>query len=223
MSYVSFADLGGKPDSRPVRPESDEPCFHAEWEARAFALTLAMGAAGCWNLDMSRAARETLPDYPALSYYQVWFEALQRLLLERQLVQRDEIDAGHTLHPTAPLPSRLAADQVATTLAAGTPTLRPATSTPRFALGDAVRTSAVRPPHHTRLPGYALGRRGRIEHIHGMHVFADSHAQGLGEQPQWLYSVVFDATELFGPQSDPGLQVAIDAWESYLSPLDRAR
>ena len=39
---------------------------------------------------------------------------------------------------------------------------------------------------------------GTIERVHGAHVFADTHAQGLGEQPQWLYTVVFDGQELWG-------------------------
>ncbi|MGB7829866.1 MAG: nitrile hydratase subunit beta, partial [Pseudolabrys sp.] len=36
-------DMGGKPGFGPVNPEPNEPVFHAEWEKRAFALTLAMG------------------------------------------------------------------------------------------------------------------------------------------------------------------------------------
>ena len=40
------------------------------------ALTLAMGASGAWNIDMSRSARETLPAYARLTYYEIWFEAL---------------------------------------------------------------------------------------------------------------------------------------------------
>ncbi|RPH59831.1 MAG: nitrile hydratase subunit beta, partial [Burkholderiales bacterium] len=31
-------DLGGMHGFGPVRPESGEPVFHAEWERRAFAL-----------------------------------------------------------------------------------------------------------------------------------------------------------------------------------------
>ncbi len=52
------------------------------------------------------------------------------------------------------------------------------------------------------------------------HVFADSHAQGMGEDPQWLYGVVFDEAELWPertrPSSAQGLKVSIDAWEPYL-------
>jgi nitrile hydratase subunit beta len=220
MSYDTHADLGGRDDDRAVRPERDEPRFHAAWEARALALTLAMGACGRWNLDMSRSARETLPEYASSSYYRIWLAALERLLMAQQLVRRDELDAGHALHPATPVARVLAADQVASVLAAGSPTTRPATRPPRFGVGQAVRTGAQRPPHHTRLPGYAMGHVGRIERINGVHVFADANAQGLGEHPQWLYCVVFDGRELFGAQADADSQVAIDAWESYLAPIE---
>ena len=39
-----------------------------------------------------------------------------------------------------------------------------------------------------------------------------------GEDPQWLYSVAFAGTELWGPDSDPSLSVSIDCWEPYLEP-----
>jgi nitrile hydratase subunit beta len=79
-----------------------------------------------------------------------------------------------------------------------------------------VRTRSQRVVHHTRLPGYAHGKQGVIESVQGAHVFADTHAQGLGEQPQWLYRVAFSGTELWGADAAPGTSVALDAWESYL-------
>lgn len=218
MSYTSHADLGGRDGFGPVTPEPEGELFHAAWEPRALALTLAMGATGAWNIDASRSARETLPDYARLDYYRLWLAALQRLMAERGLVQADEIAAGRALHPAVTLPRRLRAQDVAAVLAKGSATARPAAAPARFAVGDAVRTIAVVPDHHTRLPGYARGRRGRIERVHGAHVFADTHAQGLGEQPQWLYTVAFDASELWGADATPGLVVSIDAWEPYLEP-----
>lgn len=216
MTYTSHADLGGQPGHGPVRPEPEGELWHAAFEPRALALTLAMGATGAWNIDQSRAARETQPDYARLDYYRLWLAALQQLMAERGLLQADEIAAGRALHPRVALPRVLAAADVPAALARGTPTERPAGTPARFRPGDAVRTRAERPDHHTRLPGYARGKRGVIERVHGVHVFADAHAQGLGEQPQWLYGVVFDAAELWGAQAAPGLQVSIDAWEPCL-------
>lgn len=216
MSYTSHADLGGRDGFGAVMPEPEGELFHAPWEPRALALTLAMGATGAWNIDMSRSARETLPDYAQLDYYRIWLAALQRLLAERGLLQSDELTAGRALHAAPPLPRLLRAADVAAVLARGAPTERPATAPARFSVGDAVRTIALAADHHTRLPGYAHGKRGVVERVHGAHVFADSNAQGLGEQPQWLYTVAFDGVELWGAGATPGLSVSIDAWEPYL-------
>ena len=74
-------------------------------------------------------------------------------------------------------------------------------------------------PHgHTRLPRYARGSRGVIHFCHGIHVFPDTNAHGQGEQPQPLYSVRFDARELWGESAEPNQAVHIDLWESYLLP-----
>jgi nitrile hydratase len=215
--YVTHADLGGQTGHGAVLPEPEDERFHAAWEPRALAVTLAMGATGLWNIDTSRAARETLPDYARLSYYQIWLAALETLLHSRGLVQADELAAGRALHPPVPVPRVLRAPDVAGALAKGSPTERAAARPARFAVGQAVRMRATRPPHHTRLPGYAMGKCGTIERVLGAHVFADAHAQGLGEQPQWLYTVVFDAAELWGDVPSPQrASVSIDAWEPYL-------
>jgi hypothetical protein len=67
-----------------------------------------------------------------------------------------------------------------------------------------------------RLPGYARGREGIVTALHGCHVYPDTNAHFEGEQPCPLYTVRFDATELFGWDADPTLTVSIDAWEPYL-------
>jgi nitrile hydratase len=218
VSYRSHADLGGCAVPGRIEPEPEDERFHAGWEPRVLALTLAMGATGSWNLDMGRSARETLPDYAALSYYEIWFEALQKLLLERGLVLPEELRSGQPLGPGPALPRVLQAQAVSRVLAAGAPTQRPATVPARFAVGDTVRTHAQPAPHHTRLPAYARGKVGRIDSVHGMHVFPDANAQGLGEKPQWLYTVAFDGAALWGDEASAGLVVSVDAWESYLEP-----
>ena len=219
MSYVSHADLGGTLGHGAVVPEPEGERFHAPWEPSVLAITLAMGATGAWNIDMSRAARETLPDYARSTYYRIWFDALERLLQEHGLVGADEIEVGRSLRPPAPLPRVLKAAAVTEVLARGAPTERPLASPPRFALGDRVRTRAERVDHHTRLPGYARGHVGTVTHVHGGHVWADAHAQGRGEDPQWLYTVAFEAGELWDDTDDPARRVSIDAWEPYLELL----
>lgn len=219
MSYLTHADLGGQPGFGAVTPEPEGELFHADWEPRVLALTLAMGATGSWNIDASRAVRETLPNYRGLSYYQIWLGALEQLMLQRAQVFPDEIASGEMKHPPAPLARVLQAANVPAVLAKGSPTERPEPGPALFAVGQAVRMHLGKVDHHTRLPGYVQGKRGTIEHVHGAHVFADAHAQGLGEQPQWLYTVVFGEAELWGEQAAPqNLSVSVDAWESYLEP-----
>lgn len=218
LSYTSHADLGGQAGHGRVQPEPEGELFHEPWEPRALALTLAMGATGSWNIDQSRAARETLPGYAQLSYYRIWIAALQRLLAERGLMSPEELQAGRMLIPAVPVKRMLAAADVAAVLAKGSSTERPATAPARFAVGDAVRTRAGAVPHHTRLPGYARGKRGVVERLHGAHVFADTHSQGAGEQAQWLYTVVFEGRELWGDEAQAGQLVSVDAWDSYLEP-----
>ena len=211
-------DMGGVAWSEPVQPEPNEPVFHAEWERRAFALTLAMSMPGGWNIDMSRFAREDRPpeDYLSKSYYQIWLAGLERLMLERQMISTDEIAAGESLHPAKPVAKRLTPDGVAAMLHRGGPTEREAKRPALFAAGDRVRAKMIHPETHTRLPHYVRGHAGIVERVLGCHVFPDSNASGDGENPQWLYTVTFEGRELWGEMSDPDLQVSVDAWEPYL-------
>ena len=210
-------DLGGMQGFGPVAPEPAEPRFHADWERRVLAATLAMGATGRWNLDMTRAARESLPParYLAATYYEIWYEGLARLLVDAGLATAEEIGDGRMRVAPVPGVRTLMADDVAATLAQGSPTARKAVAPARFAIGDGVRTRQMNPPTHTRLPRYCRGKRGTIIAQHGAHVFADARATGQGEQPQWLYTVRFDARELWGADTTAAA-VCVDCWEPYL-------
>jgi nitrile hydratase subunit beta len=216
LHYVSHADLGGRSGFGSVVPEPGGAVFHAAWEARIHALTLAMGATGSWNLDMMRRARETLPNYLELSYYEIWLGGLEKLLVANGLVTPDELAAGSARRAPKPVTRVLRAGEVALALAKGSPTERAPTSPARYGRGQKVRMRAAPVEHHTRLPAYLCGRTGVIERVLGPHVFADSHAEGLGEDPQWLYTVVFDAAELWGAEVNPGHTVSCDAWQPYI-------
>lgn len=218
-SYVTFADLGGTTGHGPIEMEPEGVTFHCEWEAKALALTLAAGAPGGWNIDMSRRARETLPNYAELSYYEIWTVALERLLVQHGLISSEELARGRALERPDTTRRVLTAERVADTLAKGGPADREPPGPARFAVGERVQTRAGHVDHHTRLPAYACGRVGTIEHVHGAHVFPDTNAHGLGEQPAWLYTVVFDAADLWD-DAGAGQQVSVDAWEPYLSPVE---
>jgi len=219
VSYRSHADLGGRGGYGRVVPEPEGELFHAGWEPEALALTLAMGATGVWNIDKSRSVRETLPDYASLTYYEIWLEALEELLIANALVGTDELAEARMLHPPKSSPRILRAADVPGVLARGSATQRPPGSVACFAAGDRVRTRGAEVGHHTRLPAYARGKVGRVEYVRGVHVFADTHAHGLGERPQWLYTVAFSGRELWGNDSPENLTVSIDAWEPYLESI----
>lgn len=213
------SDLGGVAGFGRVVAELDEPVFHAEWERRVLAMTLAMGAAGRWTLDGGRFAREDRPraEYVSMTYYEIWLAALERLLLQADLVSADELAAGQLIDPPAPIKRRLEAAAVPDVLRRGGPTVRETDTVPAYAVGQSVRTLVFDPPGHTRLPTYARGKTGVVARVHGCFVFPDSNATGEGEDPKWLYTVEFSATELFGAEGDPRSKVSIDAFEPYLA------
>ena len=212
-------DMGGLQDFGPVRSEYDEPRFHHAWERRVLGLTLAMGGTGAWSIDHARAARESLPPahYLASSYYRIWLDALCNLMLERHLVTADELADGHLRQPGPGLARVLTADRVAPALAQGSPTRREVAGTARFSTGDAVRTRNLHPATHTRLPRYCRDKPGTVIRVHGAHVFPDANAVGDGEAPQWLYTVRFDARQLWG-SGTTATCVCVDCWEPYLEP-----
>lgn len=216
-TYVAHADLGGSTGHGPIEYEPEGVVFHHDWEARSLALTLAAGAPGGWNIDTSRSARETLPNYLELTYYEIWIAALERLVVDHGLVTSDELATGHMVESGDDTRRVLHAEHVARALASGGPADRKPGGPARFAVGDRVRTRPGHVDHHTRLPAYAAGRVGTIERIHGAHVFPDTNAHGDGEQPQWLYTVVIDAREVW-EDAAPRQRVSIDAWEPYLEP-----
>jgi nitrile hydratase subunit beta len=213
-------DLGGMMGFGRIGQEPDEPWFHAPWERRAFGVTLAMGATGAWNLDMSRHARESLPpaEYLSSSYYEIWTKGVERLVVKTGLVTEDELRLGQALAPPAPVRRVLRAEDVPAALARGGPTEREPPGPARFAVGDRVVARNMHPAGHTRLPRYVRGKPGTVERVHGAHVFPDTNAHGEGENPQWLYNVRFSGIDLWGEEADATLAVSIDAWESYLEP-----
>jgi nitrile hydratase subunit beta len=212
-------DMGGMHGFGKVEPEANEPVFHSDWEGRCFALNRAMSYAGAWTIDQSRAAREELPPdvYLASSYYKKWELGLEGQVVESGLAGADEIAAGHALRPGKALKRKLAAPEVPNMLTRGS-FARPAKAPARFKPGDRVRTKNVHPATHTRLPRYARGRVGVIEALRGCHVFPDSIVIGKGEDPQWLYTVLFEGRELWGESAEPSLKVSIEAFEPYLEP-----
>ena len=211
-------DLGGMQGLGPVAPETNEPVFHANWEKRVFALTLAAGFLGSWNIDISRHARERQhpADYIANSYYENWLAGLVKLLEEKQLVTAREVETGKPEHRTTNV-RVLAASSVEETLKRGGPFNMNVDHRPTFTRGDGVRITNAHPIGHTRVPRYIRGRIGTIAKHHGAHVYPDRSADGIKEG-QHVYSVQFNSRELWGLGAADNDSVFVDVWENHLEP-----
>jgi nitrile hydratase subunit beta len=168
---------------------------------------------------MSRWAQEQLPPevYLTTSYYGRWQLAMERNVLERGFAEAEELASGHALRRGKTLKRKLTADVAQDGLTRAT-FFRQSQAPARFKPGDRVRARNMHPPTHTRLPRYVRGRAGTVELVHGCQAFPDSVALDRGDDPQWLYTVVFEGTELWGADADPSVRVSVDAFEPYLEP-----
>ena len=213
-------DMGGMHGFGKVEPDADEHPFHTGWEARVFAMQRALRFANAWNIDMSRDAIERQPPqrYLAASYYKRWLMGIETNAVEKGLLDADELAVGHALRQGRVPPRSMSRADLERPQTRGSFS-RPPRDEARFKPGDRVRLKNINPPTHTRLPRYVRGREGLIEAVRGCHVFPDSVTTGRGEDPQWLYTVVFDGRELWGAHADPTVRVSVEAFEPYLEPV----
>jgi nitrile hydratase len=54
-----------------------------------------------------------------------------------------------------------------------------------------------------------------VEAMHPAALLPDTHAHFLGENPQHVYDVAFDSSELWGPDAE-SFKLHIDLYENYL-------
>jgi nitrile hydratase beta subunit len=214
------ADMGG--DARFFGPlpaiDPDEPPFPHEWEGRAFAVTLlANRAATSSNLHAFRHALERVPepDYLA-TYYGRWLASAEILLTESGLLAQGAVEAraralaGQTVtEPPDPEPHKRSMET------GGGGNLRAIDAPPAFQVGDRVRATSDAVPGHTRLPAYVRGHVGTVTALRPGHVLPDTAAHFIGESPQHVYAVDYDAQELWGEQSEQ-FSLTIDLYEPYL-------
>ena len=224
-------DLGGMRGFGPI-DRSQTALFAEGWEETVFAITLACGMLGRWNLDQTRFAREQMEraHYLASTYYEHWLHGLERLLVERGLISEAELRGGKAAGKGEL--QAVTAERAADILRRGAPTVLPTNAAPLFADGDRVRVRAAAPTTktktHTRAPRYTQGREGRVVHHHGAHVFPDRHAANGDKQPQHLYGVRFEALALWGDAREAERQeenaaVYVDLFEPYLEEADDGR
>jgi nitrile hydratase len=212
-------DMGGLDGFGKVEPEPDEPPFHARWEGRVLALQRSLAYARAWSIDTFRYAQERLHPlvYLGASYYQRWAVGMEHQLLDRGYVREDELTDGHARQGGKHFERKLTPSVANEALGRGS-YYRQMQAPARFKIGDRVRARNIHPATHTRLPRYVRGHVGTVELIHGSHAFPDSVATEAGDSPQWLYTVVFDGRELWGPGADATVKVSVDAFEPYLEP-----
>ena len=215
-------DMGGMHGFGPVVSEENMHEPHAEWHSRTRALLRVARSQGVINVDEFRHGIERLgpADYLASSYYERWLKSIECLLAEKGVVTEDEIstrmvllrERPDALPPASPQP--IAANTAPPSASA--PSASPFKTVPGFGEGETVLARNVHPVGHTRLPRYVRGKRGTIHRFQGIHVFPDTHAHGQGDQAQPLYTVRFEASELWSTSAEPREAVYVDLWESYL-------
>ena len=209
-------DMGGMHGMGPIDTDPNDPLFHAEWERRAFAITLALGFHGRWNIDTSRHARENRHplDYLSSSYFELWLKGVERLAVDTGMISAEELATGEAAGVAAdppPDPTRVAA-----ILAKGASAKLDDDVPAKFVAGARVLVRDITTTGHTRVPRYCRGRIGTIDRDHGVYIFPDTYAHGLGKKPQHCYSVRFTARELWGPEAPDTEFIHIDLWDDYL-------
>lgn len=215
----SIHDLGGLTNFGPVKPEPNEPVFHEDWERRVFALNM-VGLAYVGPIDRARHVIERMDavEYLTTSYYEHWLHGFTKLLEELGYVSAEEYATGKAQGKadlTHPPPDAAMAEGL---IRGGIPATRDVAVNPVFSVGDAVHTRNLEYRGHTRLPRYARGKRGTVVAYNGCHAFPDTAAHDQGENPHPLYTVRFEAAELWGDDVTRKDCVYIDLWEAYLEP-----
>jgi nitrile hydratase beta subunit len=213
-------DLGGRQGFGKIAVDEAEEPFHHPWEGRMWGIARALGGmVPGWNIDWWRHGRELIEpvDYLTRPYYDQWMQNYAALLIDSGVATVDEVVSGHSGTPATAAKPPMTAGDVTVAKAAMARFDRPLDGVMAFAIGDRVRTRAMGSTGHTRLPGYARGRAGIVHACHGGHVLPDASARGE-DRAETLYSVVFEAAELWPDAKGRRDRVFIDLWESYLEP-----
>jgi nitrile hydratase len=213
-------DLGGRQGFGPVGADEPEEPFHADWEARMFGMARTMKRPSTWNIDWWRHSRELIDpaDYLLRPYFDQWMQAYAALLVDDGLATVEELASGHAQTRSHALGQPITGAEAAKLVHRPSRYDRPLNRAPLYQVGQGVRAKALGTTGHTRLPGYARGRAGRIVQLRGSHVLPDASARGQ-EVAEPLYTIAFAAAELWPEAVGSKDEVMIDLWESYLEPL----
>ncbi|MEP3280321.1 MAG: nitrile hydratase subunit beta [Stappiaceae bacterium] len=211
-------DLGGKEGFGKVDVNEPEEAFHAEWEARMLGIVRSMTRPDDWSLDWFRHCREMMDpsDYLTRPYYDQWMQTYSSMMVNSGVASVEEIATGRSKTAPDPAADPINAQDVAKSMNVVGTYDRPYEKAPAYAIGDRVRTARHGHKGHTRLPAYARDCIGTIHCYRGAHILPDTSSAKSEELAQPLYTVVFEAKELWGEDSPDGDRIYIDLWESYL-------
>jgi len=84
-------DVGGLPGAGEINQAEHEM---SDWEILADAVNQALGARGIKRTDEMRRAREEMDSaaYRDMSYYERWIASIEAVLIEKNILTKDEID-----------------------------------------------------------------------------------------------------------------------------------
>jgi nitrile hydratase subunit beta len=217
-------DIGGRQGFGPVRwqKDHDEKAFHEEWQARAWAMCMCMfagwrGKSEVWTLDWFRHVRERIDpiDYLTRNYYDQFAQSLAAILIDNGTIRLEELVPDSATSETSAIADKGARKSGGEGEISATD--KEFTGEPAFSVGQRVRTKMSIAAFHTRLPAYVRGRIGVIEDHHGSQPLPDASARGVIKLEP-LYTITFEAAELWPEAQGRRERVFVDAWESYLEP-----
>src|SRR5207237_3877665 len=141
-----------------VEREENEPDYHAPWEGPVLALTRACAVQHIFNIDESRHAIERMApaDYLRASYYERWLDRNIRLLVEKGIITREELERrmaqlARGTDPAPPHSDPKLTDRMLRVTKDRTPYRQPGPAS-RFAAGGRVPTGHDATGGHTRRP-----------------------------------------------------------------------
>jgi nitrile hydratase subunit beta len=212
-------DVGGMHGFGRMPPLTAGGPFAEPWEGTAFVIGALAARISGGNLHAFRYAIERVPPREYLAgYWNRWTIGAQTMMEDSGIVTDEEVRAraarlsGRDVpEPPPPTPHK---PQMAS---GGAGNLRSLETPPAFAVGDRVRVADLHPTGHTRLPRYVRRRAGTVTALQPSHVFPDTAAHFVGENPQHCYTVDFDSRELWGPEAE-SFRLSIDLFEPYLEP-----
>ena len=219
-------DMGGMHGFGAIPGQEGREPFHTKWEGRMFGMMLALGSHGVHEPGGLRAAQESMDpaSYLATGYFERWLQVTERALLDKGFLTLEELDrrtAELDMRPDADTPRREDPATTARLMQAvhtRNPSSRDGGGAPIFRSGDSVRVRNLHSSGHTRLPRYVRGKLGTIARLNGIHDFHDEAPEGNPNPPQPVYSVRFEAEELWGEAAEARQSLYLDMWQSYLEP-----